>query len=770
MLKPIGDSDFVWHDTGMSIVDQERVVYRTCPLCEATCGLEITVKGDKVSRIRGDRDDVLSHGFICPKGSTLKQLHEDPDRLRKPLIKRNGEHVEVSWQEAWQEVERGLMGVINTHGRGSVGTYVGNPNAHNLAPLLYNRVWMQAIGTRQRFSASSVDQLPKQIASAYMFGTVASVAIPDIDRTDYVLMLGANPYASNGSLCTAPDFPGRLEALRARGGKLVVVDPRRSKTAQEADEWLAIRPNGDALLLAAIANTIYASGKADVGDHVRSHVAGFDELPKVLAPFTPEAVAHAVGIDATTIRRIAGELCDAQTAIVYGRIGTTTVTFGTTASWLIDVINTITGNLDRAGGVMFPLPAAGNLTTRGESGRGKGFRIGHGYSRVRQSPEAIGEYPVSVMAEEILTTGDGQIRAMVTVAGNPVLSTPNGAQLDKAFESLEFMVAVDIYLNETTRHANVILPPPSHLERSHYDMVFTAFSIRNVANFSEAVFEREADQPDEWQILAKVAGIAQGAGADVDPVVIDDYVYGSLLSNLLKDKSSPLHGRSEEEIRALVDQTQLSGPERILDTLLRSGPYGDAFGANPKGISLQTLRDQPHGVDFGALEPRIPEVLRTPSGKVELAPTELVADLERLGRAMHDVDTEGLLLVGRRHLRSNNSWMHNISVLVKGKPRCTLQMHPGDAQRAGIVDGGRARITSRVGSVDAVVEVTQDIRERVVSLPHGWGHAVRGTKMRVAAERAGVNSNVLTDEDQMDPLSGTSVLNGIPVTVAAVIH
>ncbi len=770
MLKPIGRTLCVWHDTGMSIVDQERVVFRTCPLCEATCGLEITVKGDKVSRIRGDRDDVLSHGFICPKGSTLKQLHEDPDRLRKPLIKRNGEFVEVSWQEAWIEVERGLMGVINTHGRESVGTYIGNPNAHNLAPLLYNRVWMQAIGTKQRFSASSVDQLPKQIASAYMFGTVASVAIPDIDRTDYVLMLGANPYASNGSLCTAPDFPGRLEALRARGGKLVVVDPRRSKTAQEADEWLAIRPNGDALLLAAIANTIFASGKADVGDHLRSHGVGFDELPKVLAPFTPEAVAQAVGIDATTIRRIAGELCNAPTALVYGRMGTTTVTFGTTASWLIDVINTITGNLDKAGGVMFTLPAAGNATTRGESGRGKGFRIGHGYSRVRKFPEAMGEYPVSVMAEEILMSGDGQIRAMVTVAGNPVLSTPNAEQLDKAFESLEFMVAVDIYLNETTRHANVILPPPSHLERSHYDMVFTAFSIRNVANFSESVFEREPDQPDEWQILAKIAGIAQGAGADVDPDAIDEQVYGSLLSNLVKDKSSPLHGRSEEEIRELVDAAKLSGPERILDTLLRSGPYGDAFGANPKGISLQTLRDSPHGVDFGALEPRIPEVLRTPSGKVELAPAELVADVERLETAMHDVDIDGLLLVGRRHLRSNNSWMHNISVLVKGKPRCTLQMHPGDAQRAGIVDGGRARITSRVGSVEAVVEVTQDIRERVVSLPHGWGHGVRGTKMHVAAERAGVNSNVLTDENQMDPLSGNSVLNGIPVTVAAVIH
>ena len=769
-VEPIGRAIVVWHDTGMSKVDQERVVYRTCPLCEATCGLEITVKGDKVSRIRGDRDDVFSRGFICPKGSTLKQLHEDPDRLRKPLIKRNGEHVEVSWQEAWAEVERGLMGVINTHGRGSVGTYVGNPNAHNLAPLLYNRAWMQAIGTKQRFSASSVDQLPKQVASAYMFGTVASVAIPDLDRTDYVLMLGADPYESNGSLCTAPDFPGRLEALRERGGKLVVVDPRRSRTAESADEWLAIRPNGDALFLAAIAHTILASGKADVGDHVRAHIAGFDQLSGALAPFEPEAVEQAIGIDAKTIRRIAAELSDAPTALVYGRIGTTTVSFGTTASWLVDVINTITGNLDKAGGVMFPMPAAGNQTTRGESGTGKGFRIGHGYSRVRKSPEAIGEYPVSVMAEEMLTPGEGQIRAMVTVAGNPLLSTPNGEQLEKAFESLEFMVSVDIYLNETTRHADVILPPPSHLERSHYDMVFTAFSIRNVANFSEAVFEREADQPDEWQILAKLAGIAQGAGADVHPAVIDEYVFGSLLSNLLKDKSSPIHGRSEEEIRGIVDATKLCGPERILDTLLRTGPYGEAFGANPKGINLQTLRDQPHGVDFGALEPRIPEVLRTPSGKVELAPKELLADLDRLKEAMHEVDADGLLLVGRRHLRSNNSWMHNVSVLVKGRQRCTLQMHPEDAQRAGVTDGGNARITSRVGSIVAVVEVTQNIRPRVVSLPHGWGHGVSGTKMTIAAERAGVNSNVLTDEDQMDPLSGTSVLNGIPVTVAAVIH
>ena len=752
----------------MSEADVERTVYRTCPLCEATCGLEINIKGKNVVSIRGDRDDVFSKGFICPKGTTLKALHEDPDRLRKPLVKRNGEHVEVTWEEAWIEVERGLMHVINASGRNSVGTYVGNPNSHNLAPLLYNRAWMAAIGTNQRFSASSVDQLPKQISSGYMFGTSTTIAIPDLDRTDYVLMLGANPYESNGSLCTAPDFPGRLEALRARGGKLVVVDPRHTRTAEKADEWLAIRPNADALLLAAIAHTIFENGWADVGDHVRAYIAGVDELPVALKPFTPEAVAHATGIEAAIIRRIARELCDAPSALVYGRIGTTTVSFGTTASWLIDVINTITGNLDKAGGVMFPLPAAGGQNTRGAAGRGKGFRIGSAFSRVRKFPEAIGEFPASLMAEEILTPGEGQIKAMITVAGNPVLSTPNGKQIEEAFNSLEFMVSVDIYLNETTRHADVILPPPSHLERSHYDLIFTSFSIRNVANYSEATFEPTDNQLDEWEILLKIAGIAQGAGADVDPASVDEHIYASLLSKMLKDTSSTIYGRSVDEIQKAVAATGNRGPERILDVLLNTGPYGNAFGTNPTGLSLQSLRDAPHGVDLGALKPRIPELLRTPSGKVELAPRELIADLSRLEKALRLVDGDELLLVGRRHLRSNNSWMHNIEALMKGKTRCTVQMHPDDAARAGVIDGGLARISSRVGNLDAVVEITQKIRPRVVSLPHGWGHGVGGTKMRIAFASAGVNSNVLTDQEDMDPLSGNSVLNGIPVKIQAV--
>jgi len=674
-------------------------------------------------------------------------------------------HVPATWAEAWAEVGRGLSAVIESHGRESIGTYLGNPNAHNLASLIYNRTLLTGIGSRQRYSASSVDQLPKQVSSGYMFGTPLSVAIPDIDRTQYILMLGANPYASNGSLCTAPDFPGRLEAMRARGGKLVVVDPRRSRTADEADEWLAIRPGTDALLLAAIANTLLKDGVADVGDHVRGFVNGLEQLPRALAEFTPQNVERATGISADTIKRIAHELNDAPSALVYGRIGTTTVLFGTTASWLVDVVNTLTGNLDSAGGVMFPKPATGGPTVRSKRG-GAGFRIGRGHSRVSNFPEALGEYPVGLLAEEIKTAGAGQIRAFLTVAGNPVLSTPNSVQLAAALDDLEFMVSVDIYLNETTRHADVILPPPSHLERSHYDIAFSGFSIRNIANFSEPVFERSADQPDEWEILLKLAGIAQGLGADIEASVVDDFTLDALLNSVLKDSSSSIYGRDALELRAELSLGGNTGADRMLDLLLRTGPYGDGFGAVPGGMSLQKLRDNPHGIDLGALEPRLPEMLRTISGNVELAPEPLLTDLPRLANSMRDFDDEQMVLVGRRHLRSNNSWMHNIEVLVRGKPRCTLHINPQDAARLGISDGASARVTSRVGSVDVVAEVTDSVRERVVSLPHGWGHSVRGTQMRVAGEYAGINSNVLTDEREMDPLSGTAVLNAIPVTVS----
>ena len=751
----------------MSIDEATRTAYRTCPLCEAGCGLEITVTDGAVTRIRGDQQDVFSHGYICPKGSTLRQLHDDPDRLRRPLVKRDGVHVEVDWPEAWAEVERGLRAVITRTGHESIGVYVGNPNAHNLGAMLYNRAVLTGMGTKSRFSASTVDQMPKQVASAYMFGTPVTVAVPDLDRTDLLLVLGANPYASNGSLCTAPDFPGRIEAMRARGGRLVVVDPRRSRTAEEADLWVPIRPGTDALFLLSIVHVLFAEGLADLGPRIAAHADGLEEVRALAERFSPETTAAATGIDPDTVRQVARDLAAAPTAAVYGRIGTTTTEFGTTASWLVDVVNALTGNLDRPGGAMFPLPATGGPNVRGRAG-GRRFTVGRGRTRVRDLPEVMGEYPVAALAEEITTPGEGRLRALVTVAGNPVLSTPNSEQLDAALADLDFMVSVDIYLNETTRHADVILPPPSSLQRGHYDVLLLQFAVRNVANYSPPVLPLDDGQPDEWEILAKLGMIAQGLGADADPAVADDLSISGLIRSSVGDATSPIHGRDAEEIRTLLDAAGRRGPERILDFMLRTGPYGEAFGANPGGLTLDVLLANPHGVDLGALEPRVPEVLRTRSGRIELAPPELVADVPRLVQAMSDMAAQPLVLVGRRHLRSNNSWMHNIEVLVKGRPRCTLQVHPDDAVSLGLVDGGHARVTSRVGSVEAPVEVTEAIRPGVVSLPHGWGHGVEGTRLRVAAERSGVNANVLSDHDALDPLSGTSVLNGIPVSVTPV--
>ncbi|CAB5060231.1 unannotated protein [freshwater metagenome] len=744
----------------------EQIVFRTCPLCEAGCGLAVTVVDHEVTHIRGDMQDVFSKGFICPKGSTLKQLHYDADRLRRPMIKRNGVHAEATWDEAWAAVDAGLNGVIASHGRESIGTYLGNPGAHSLSLLTFNGLLLKSIGSRQIYSASTVDQVPKQVSSGYLFGSPSTVAVPDLDRTQYLLILGANPYDSNGSLCTAPDFPGRLEALQARSGKVVVVDPRKSKTAQHADEWVAIRPGTDALFLAAIANTLAADGLEIMYQRLGSFLNGVEEVVRALQPFTPEFVAATTGIDAQTIRRIARELRDASSSAVYGRIGTTTTAFGTTASWLVDVVNIFTGNLDRVGGAMFPLPVAGSANTRGAGGSGKGFRTGRGHSRVGKHPEVLGEYPASAMAEEISTPGDGQIRAMVIVGGNPILSTPNGERLAKSFAELEFMVSIDVYLNETSRFADVILPAPSALQRSHYDLALLTFAVRNVANYSKPVLTRSPDEPDEWEILAKMSAIVSGLGVETLPSTIDDRTILKLVENSTKDSSSNIFGRDCQELISELSIAGRRGPDRILDFLLRTGPFGDGFGAVPDGLTLDKLIAAPHGIDFGALEPRLPNVLRTQSGKIELATQQLIDDLKRLEVfSQEKIDEAQLTLVGRRDLRSHNSWLHNVEVLVKGKDRCTLQIHPNDASRLGVAQGSAVRIASRVGSVDAPVEITELIREGVVSLPHGWGHSMPGTKTKVASSRAGVNSNILTDEQQLDPLSGTSVLNGIPVSV-----
>jgi anaerobic selenocysteine-containing dehydrogenase len=743
--------------------------FRTCPFCEATCGLRLEVADGEVVSIRGDDDDVLSHGFICPKAFGLKELREDPDRLQAPLVRRDGELREATWEEAFAEIEAGLAPILEAHGRDAVAVYAGNPNAHNLAAMIYLQVFLRSLGSKNVYSASSVDQMPKHFSAGHMFGHWNSIPVPDVDRTDHLLIWGANPLVSNGSLLTAPDMRGRIRRIRERGGKVVVIDPRRTRTAEHASEHHFIRPGTDALALFSLVATMFEEGLADPGD-LAPLCAGLDEVERLAADFAPERVADACGIPAPKLRRMARELAAAERVAVYGRIGTTVQEFGTLASWLVDVINVLSGSFDRPGGAMFTKAAAAQRNSIGQPGRGRGAVAGRWGSRVRGLPEVLGELPVSALAEEIDTPGEGQVRALVTVAGNPLVSTPNAARLERAVAGLEFMVSVDIYVNETSRHADVILPAPDPLARSHYDLALYQFAARDVANYSAALFDREPGLIAEEEIFLRLTAIVTGQGAAADTEAIDDAVAAALVAREVGTAGSALEGCDPGEILVALEPRR--GPERILDLLLRAGAHGDGFGADADGLTLAKLESEPHGVDLGPHVSRLPEVLRTPSGRIELAPDPITADVERLRARLDQGAWNGagpeMVLIGRRQLRSNNSWMHNLNALVKGKDRCTALVNPLDADRLGIEDGGRALLRSAAGELEVPVEVTDEMMPGVVSIPHGWGHDAEGVRLRVASEHAGVNSNLLADEAGVDAPSGNAVLNGIPVELEPV--
>ena len=731
---------------------------RICPFCEATCGLTLTIDDGRVTGARGDHDDVFSAGFICPKGASFGELDNDPDRLTRPLVRRDGVLTEATWDEAYAVVAERLGAVIAAHGGAAVGVYLGNPNAHTVAGALYAPLILKGLGTRQVFSASTLDQMPKHVALGLMYGSPIAFTVPDLDRTDYLVIIGANPLVSNGSVTTAADFPGKLRALKKRGGKLVVIDPARTQTAKLADRHLAPRPGTDAALLLAVVHVLFDEGLVDLGG-IAEHVVGIEQVRALAADFAPEAVEQACGVGADEIRELARELAAAPTAAVYGRIGTSTVEFGTIGSWLVDVINVLTGNLDRPGGVMFPLGAAAAAPRPPKPGRG--FRTGRWASRVSGYPEVLSELPAAALAEEIDTAGDGQIKAMITIAGNPVLSAPDGDRLDKALDSVEFMLSVDPYLNETTRHADVILPPPPPAQSPHFDFALNNLAVRNNVRYSPPVLPL-ADRPDEAEILSRVALVLYGIGVQADPVLVDAQVIAMTLTKEVSDPDSPVAGRDVDELTAMLG----TGPgyARRLDMMLRLGPYGDGFGTRPDGLTLEKLKANPHGIDLGPLRPRIPEVLRTPSGRIELAPEPVVADVARLRDALSR-SAGGFLLIGRRHLRSNNSWMHNLPALSGGSNRCTLQIHPDDAADLGLTD--IAIIKGPGGEVLAPIEVTDVMRRGVVSLPHGWGHNRGGTGQQLANSHPGVNVNQLNDGTHLDRLSGTAVLNGIPVEISA---
>lgn len=704
--------------------------HRTCSLCEAMCGLTVEVEAERILSIRGDSEDVFSKGYLCPKATALQDIHEDKDRLRGPVRRTASGWQPVPWKEALDETAERLLGVQKAGGPDAVGVYLGNPSVHNLGTLLLGIPFVRALGTHNRYSATSVDQLPHHFAAYLMFGHQLLLPIPDVDRTQFLLALGANPAVSNGSLMSAPGMPLRLKALKARGGTLVVVDPRRTETAQRADSHLFIRPGTDALLLLALLHTLFAEQRIRLG-RLGPLVEGLGTVEKLVEAFAPEVVAGPTGIQAEAIRALARDFASSPSAVAYGRVGLSTQEFGGLAQWLLNVLNIVTGNLDREGGAMFTLPAVDILstgTTRGHFARRR--------SRVRQLPEFSGEYPVAALAEEILTPGPGRISGLVTVAGNPVLSTPNGTQLDRALSSLDFMVSVDFYVNETTRHAHLILPPTSPLEHDHYDVVFHLLAVRNTAKYSPALFPARPGALHDWEI------------------------FNGLTARLVRNR--PL-GFLRERARALA--LRLATPRRLLDLGLRAGPHGRR---SRRRLSLRALEAAPHGVDLGSLEPCFPGRLFTKEKRIRLAPEELVADVERLRTRWLTAERPpdgALQLIGRRQLRSNNSWMHNSLRLVKGPVRCTLLMHPADAKARGLSHGESVVVESRVGAIPIPLEVSEEMMPGTVSIPHGWGHGRSGVLQGIASAHAGASINDLTDELAVDVLTGGAAFSGVPVQV-----
>ncbi|WP_319447165.1 MULTISPECIES: molybdopterin-dependent oxidoreductase [unclassified Mycobacterium] len=741
----------------------------TCPLCEAMCGLTVRVSDGHVSDVRGNRADVWSRGHLCPKGAALGQIHHDPDRLRLPLIKKpNGDHEEVSWDDALAECERVLRPVLDRHGAGAMTVYLGNPVAHNIGLSLHIGALIgfgQAAGMQAYYTPGTVDQWPLNVVSALLFGGMWNGPIPDLAHTDHLVVIGANPSASQGSMLSTPDIMGALGAI-AKRGKVVVVDPRRTQTAQRASEWIPIRPGTDALLLFAILHTLAEHNWIRRPEHLRGRMLGLDEVVALATPFTPERVAEQTGVSAHTIRRMAEELAHAEHPVLYSRIGACTQEFGTLSTWLVFVINAAIGALDRTGGAAFPKPAVWSpMFMKPPDQDGHGWQFGRVHSRVRGLPEVFGQFPISCLAEEIDTPGAGQLKALITVAGNPVISAPGARRLESALGTLEAMISIDNWLNETTRHADVILPGLSPLERPHSDDLYWAYSTASCVKWSDPVFEPAPDRPAEWELLLRLGGSVFGTPIpDVDVTAMDDLYVGGLIATMCTQPQTPLTGRDPQQVMAALPG---HGPARLVDLGIRLGPWGDEVGRRPGGLTLAAVREHPDGLRLDELAGgRIAEVVTTPSGRVELYHAHLADDVPRLLDRL-ERDIPEFVLTSRRHLRSNNSWLHNVPALMRGKDRCTLMIHPVDAERVGLRSGDIAEIATSEGAITVTAEVTDEVMPGVVCLPHGWGHGRAGTRLDTANAHPGVNSNLLNPSGLIDVPSNTQVVNGVPCTVRA---
>ena len=695
-----------------------KIHYRTCNLCEAMCGLEITYKEKKVISIVGDKKDPLSKGFICPKSLALKDLYEDPDRLKTPIKRTENGWQEISWTEAFDEVEIQIKKIQEKYGNNAVATYQGNPNVHNVGSMLYGGPFLKSLKTKQKYSATSADQLPHHIASLKMFGHQMLIPIPDIERTDYLLILGANPGASNGSLLTAPGFPQKIKSIQKRGGKVINIDPRFTETSKISSQHLYINPGKDALFLLSLLHVIFDQG-IEEKTHLSNYLKGLEEIKEIVKEYSPKKTALIIGIDSLEIQKIAKDFMNSKTAVCYGRMGVSTQEYGGICQWLINVLNIVTNNMDKVGGAMFTKPAIDLVYMTGIQGKVGNFDRYR--SRVHNLPEYSGELPVATLADEILTEGDGQIKMFICTAGNPVLSAPNGKKMEKALEKLDFMVSIDIYLNETSKYANIILPTTNGLETLHYDLVFHQLAIRNTAKLSEILFEKDENQKHDWQILNE-------------------------LTERITEKKNSLT------------------PEMMLDNMFQYSPYKEA------NLSVNKLKENPNGIDLGSLKPLLIKRIFTVDKKINISPKFFIDDLKRLDKELYKDTKEEetkypFALIGRRHLRNNNSWMHNSKLLMKGKNRCTVLMSSKDANNLSITDHQKIKIISNVGSIELPVEISDEMKEGVLSIPHGFGHNRNGTKIKLAEENAGESINDLTDDNKIDKLTGNANFSGTRVKV-----
>ncbi len=702
--------------------DKLKSHFRACHLCEAICGIEIKTKGDKIISIRGDKADPFSRGHICPKATALQDLHEDPNRLKFPIKRVGDTWQQISWAEAYAFTAEKLVGIQDHYGKDSIAFFAGNPGVHNYGTMTHGKQLRKALGTKMHFSATSLDQLPHMLVALEMYGHQYMVPVPDIDHTNYMMIIGGNPLASNGSMMTVPDVKKRLKAIQERGGQFVVIDPRRTETAAIANTHHFIKPSSDAFLLMAMIHTLFDENLVKTG-HISEMLVGLDDVKRAAEPFTPDMAAQQTGIDADTIRAFARDLAMTDGAVCYGRMGVSTQSYGTLCQWAIQILNILAGNFDVQGGAMVSTPAFANVTS---STSGAGY-FATWHSRVSGLPVFSGELPTAAFAEEILTPGDGQVKGLVTIAGNPALSAPNSGQIDKALANLDFMVSIDVYINETTAHADIILPPTGPLEHDHYDISFNRLAVRNTARYNEPVFDKPDGTRHDWEIM-----------------------------NALSEAVAELKG---------VAYKPLAPPSELLDMGLQHGPYGKALGAK-LALDLAELKKYPHGLDLGPLKPSFPDRLGGVHSQIILNIDFLMNDIKRLQTEDLRLEDDEFILIGRRHVRSNNSWMHNSPRLVKGPPRWHLHMHPDDIKNCSLKDQGPVTIKSRVGQVETTVSACNDLMLGVVSLPHGWGHRKKGVKLDVAATQDGVNCNILTDDKAYDPISGNAALNGIRVKVS----